>query len=153
MVIVLMIVRDAKSQRRRVLARTIPKLGLRIVTGTTKSEVRMMFFSQSTLRPCGENCSPRMLPSPAKSLGCSAIMLKLASVSTSRPGEVPAAANLCQSKGVHVRWKWLTAHVRNQESTGKIISIIHVWNDIIHTHPALPESHLWWKTARLGCSS
>lgn len=33
-----------------------------------------------------------MLALEAASLGCSAMMLKLLSVSTSRPGEVPAAA-------------------------------------------------------------
>lgn len=95
-----MIVREAKFQRRRVLARTIPKLGFKIVIGTTKSEVKMMFFSQSTLRPWGENCCPRMLVSPATSLGCSAMMLKLASVSTRRPGDVPTAAEklLAQNK-------------------------------------------------------
>lgn len=58
-----MILRELSSQRRRVLAFWIPiaEAGLRMVTGTTKSEVRIMFLLKSILRPCGLNCSPRML--------------------------------------------------------------------------------------------
>jgi len=58
-----MILRELSSQRRRVLAFWMPiaEAGLRMVTGTTKSEVRIMFLLKSMLRPCGLNCSPRML--------------------------------------------------------------------------------------------
>lgn len=48
-----MILRVLSSQRRRVLAFWMPLMeaGLRMVTGTTKSEVRMMFLLKSTDRP------------------------------------------------------------------------------------------------------
>ena len=53
MVMVERIVRVGRSQSRSVLAFWIPaaEAGFKIVTGTTKSEVRMMFFSQSMERP------------------------------------------------------------------------------------------------------
>lgn len=91
MVIVLMMALVSRFHRRRVFARLMPRVGLRMVTGSTKSEVRMNFLSQSMLRPCGENCSPRMFNRLAGSSGHSWMMLKLASVSTRRPGEVPTA--------------------------------------------------------------
>ena len=50
---VLMMVLEAKFQRRRVLSLMMPKLGFKIESGTTKSEVSMRFFSKSTLRPWG----------------------------------------------------------------------------------------------------
>jgi hypothetical protein len=65
--------------------------GLRMVSGTTKSEVRMILALKSMERPWGLNCSPRMLSVPSTSSGHSWMMLKLASVSTRRPGEVPRA--------------------------------------------------------------
>jgi hypothetical protein len=46
---------EARFQRRRVLSLMIARLGFKIDSGTTKSEVRMMFLSQSTLSPCGLN--------------------------------------------------------------------------------------------------
>lgn len=91
-VIVLMIVLEARFHRRRVLALCLPRDGFKIVIGTTKSEVRIRFLFQSTLSPWGLNCSPRILRVPATSWGCSAMILKFASVSTRRPGEVPTAA-------------------------------------------------------------
>lgn len=48
---VLMIVLEAKFHRRSVLSEIFPRLGFKIERGTMKSEVRMMFLSQSTLRP------------------------------------------------------------------------------------------------------
>jgi hypothetical protein len=51
MVIVLIMVFEAKFHNRRVLARTMPRDGFRIVIGTTKSDVRIRFFLKSTLRP------------------------------------------------------------------------------------------------------
>lgn len=66
--------------------------GFRIERGTTKSLVRIMLALKSMLNPCGENCSPRMLRVEGTSSGHSWIMLKFASVSTRRPGEVPTAA-------------------------------------------------------------
>jgi hypothetical protein len=44
-VMVLMIVREARFHNRSVLSWTMPRDGFRIVTGITKSDVRMMFFS------------------------------------------------------------------------------------------------------------
>ena len=87
----------SRSHRRSVLARWIPAAdaGLRIVTGTTKSDVRMIFLFQSMLRPWGENCWPRMLSVESTSSGHSWMMLKFASVSMRRPGEVPTAAEAC----------------------------------------------------------
>lgn len=95
-VIVEIIVLDDRFQRRKVLARWIPNVGFKMVTGTTKSEVRIMFFLKSTLSPWGENCSPRMLSVLATSSGHSWMMLKLASVSMRRPGDVPTAARTNQ---------------------------------------------------------
>jgi hypothetical protein len=90
-VMVLMIVREARLHNRSVLSCTMPRDGFRIVTGITKSDVRMMFFSQSTVSPWGLKFSPKMLALPAISSGHSLMILKLSSVSTSRPGEVPTA--------------------------------------------------------------
>lgn len=97
-VMVPMIAFEPRFHRRRVLSETLPRLGFKIERGTIKSEVRIMFLSQSTLRPCGLKLSASMLAFDATSVsfGCSAMMLKLLSVSTSRPGEVPAAATVCQ---------------------------------------------------------
>jgi hypothetical protein len=78
----------------------MPRLGFRMVTGATKSDVRMMFLFQSTVRPWGSNCSPRMLSMPLVSSGHSWIISKLASVSTRRPGDVPTAARLYVSKRI-----------------------------------------------------
>lgn len=91
MVMVLRICFESRSHRRRVFARRMPRLGFRMVMGSTKSDVRMSLRSQSMLRPWGENCSPRMLSRPPTSSGHSWMMLKSASVSTRRPGEVPTA--------------------------------------------------------------
>ena len=63
----------------------LPVVGFNIDNGTMKSEVRMMFFSQSMVRPCGENCSPRILSVPLTSSGCSWMMLRSLSVSINRP--------------------------------------------------------------------
>ena len=87
-----MIVLLARFHKRRVLSEILPRLGFRIESGTMKSEVRMMFCLKSIDRPCGLNKSLKMLAVPAASLGCSAMMLKLLSVSTRRPGDVPPAA-------------------------------------------------------------
>lgn len=89
---VLMIDLSARFHRRKVLSVILPRLGFKIERGTIKSEVRMMFLFQSTLRPCGLKLSARILRLDLTSFGCSAMMLKLLSVSTKRPGEVPAAA-------------------------------------------------------------
>jgi len=51
MVMVLIILRLLKVQSLKVLSLIMPKLGLRIDTGTTKSEVRIKFFSKSMVRP------------------------------------------------------------------------------------------------------
>lgn len=91
MVMVLRIFLVFKSHNLSVFARRIPVLGFKILMGSTKSEVRMKFLSQSMLRPWGENCSPRMLSVPSTSSGHSWMMSKFASVSTRRPGEVPTA--------------------------------------------------------------
>lgn len=88
----LMIVFVDKFHNLKVLALIVPKLGLRTERGTTKSEVRIIFFSKSTLRPWGENWSARMLTCPARSSGHWPMMSKLALVSIRRPGAVPAAA-------------------------------------------------------------
>jgi len=68
MVIVLMIVREARFHRRKVLSCWMPREGLRIDTGTTKSEVSMIFLFQSTVRPCGLNGSSTTLRVPATSV-------------------------------------------------------------------------------------
>ncbi len=95
MVMVEMMVRVARSHNRSVLARWMPVVGLRMDSGTTKSDVRMTPLLKSTDSPCGENCSPRMLRVPATSSGHSWMMLSSASVSTRRPGEVPTALPIC----------------------------------------------------------
>lgn len=105
----LRIVRLGRSQRRSVLPCSfiafistpqtkpqsnylrIPGLGFRIEIGTTKSDVRIRFFSQSILSPWGENCSPRTLSNPFVSSGNSWMMLRSESVSIKRPGDVPTA--------------------------------------------------------------
>lgn len=92
---VLMIDLSARFHRRRVLSEILPRLGFKIESGTIKSEVRMIFLFQSTLRPWGLKLSASMLAFDAASFGCSAMMLNWLSVSTSRPGEVPAAAVEC----------------------------------------------------------
>ena len=81
-----------RSHKRKVLSEIFPRLGLRIESGTIKSEVRIMFLLKSMLRPCGLKRSLKILALEAGSLGCSAMMLKFLSVSTRRPGEVPPAA-------------------------------------------------------------
>lgn len=96
MVMVLIISLVAKFQRRRVSSETLPAVGFRIVTGIMKSDVRMRFLSKSMLRPWGLNLSLTIFAFPATSLGCSAIMLKLLSVSTRRPGDEPTAAKVGQ---------------------------------------------------------
>ena len=89
---VLMIDRSARFHRRRVSSEILPRLGFKIDRGTIKSEVRMIFLFQSTVSPCGLKFLASMLALDLMSFGCSAMMLKLLSVSTKRPGEVPAAA-------------------------------------------------------------
>ena len=115
---VLIIVLVFKSQRRRVSSLILPRLGFKIESGMMKSEVRMSPLFQSTLRPWGLNLSLMIFKFPATSLGCSAMMSKLLSVSTRRPGDVPAAAVIRQYR----RWRFwdlvgpLTAHVCNKKS-------------------------------------
>lgn len=94
---VLIIDLSARFHRRRVSSRIIPRLGFKTESGTTKSEVRIMFFAKSMLSPWGSKLSANMLAVDARSVsrGCSAMMSKLLSVSTKRPGEVPAAARAC----------------------------------------------------------
>ena len=70
-----MMVLVSKSQRRKVLSDILPKLGFKIESGTIKSEVRMMFLSKLTVRPCGLKLSARMLALPATSSGNSPMML------------------------------------------------------------------------------
>jgi hypothetical protein len=84
-------VRVERFHSRRVLARWIPRVGLRMDRGTTKSDVRMTPLLKSTERPWGENCSPRTFNKPLTSSGHSCRMLPSASVSTRRPGDVPTA--------------------------------------------------------------
>lgn len=43
--------RLSKSHRRRVLALTFPVVGFKMVTGTTKSEVKIIFLFQLMLNP------------------------------------------------------------------------------------------------------
>lgn len=117
-VIVEVIFLVSRSQRRRVLALLMPRADadLRIVTGTIKSEVKMSFLSQSIVRPWGENWSLRMSRVEEKSSGHSWMMLKLASVSTRWPGEVPTAAVMWSGELIERRMASLTAHVGNEES-------------------------------------
>ena len=51
MVMVLRIFLESRSHRRSVLARLMPRVGLRMLMGSTKSEVRMFFLTQSMLNP------------------------------------------------------------------------------------------------------
>lgn len=95
-VIVLIIFLAERFQRRRVLSLTFPSVGFKIDKGTIKSDVRMTFFCQSTVRPWGLKFSPRTFAIPAGSSGNSWVISPSALVSTRRPGEVPAAASACQ---------------------------------------------------------
>ena len=61
MVIVLIIFLSLNLHNLSVLSLTIPKLGFKIVTGITKSEVRIKFLAKSIVRPWGLKFSPRML--------------------------------------------------------------------------------------------
>lgn len=95
-VIVLIIFLAVRSQRRRVLSLIFPSVGFKIVKGTIKSDVRITFLSQSTVRPWGLKLSWRMFKFPGASSGNWWMISPCALVSTRRPGEVPAAASVCQ---------------------------------------------------------
>lgn len=93
---VLMICLESSFHKRRVLSLILPALGFKIESGTIKSEVRMIFLFQSTVRPWGLKLSVMMFKVPALSSGNWWRMLPCLSVSTRRPGDVPAAAETHQ---------------------------------------------------------
>ena len=77
-------VRVSRSQSLSVLALCFPaaETGFKMLNGTMKSDVRMIFLSQSIVNPWGENCESKTLNVPAASSGHSCMILLLASVST-----------------------------------------------------------------------
>lgn len=95
-VMVLIIFLAERFQRRRVLSLIFPSVGFKMLTGTIKSDVRMTFLFQSTVRPWGLKLSLRTFAFPSTSSGNWWMISPCALVSTSRPGEVPAAASICQ---------------------------------------------------------